>query len=655
MRIEWAEDIAHWTEKELWSKENDFDRFRLMFDDGEIETDWSQTIVSWYFWEVFRDYPDAKISIRHHLWDDFDSPGLELKILNRMKEAVIDAYPDEDIENIQATIYRGNNRLHNAFTTEGEAYLDTVDALTLLDIYDRPEIQNALAEMEPSPAGVNRAYGVISRVIATDPFLRGNSMALACHIGQTKMAQFHQVLGKRGLCSEVDQTIFPNVVNAGFFEGIHRASFFAMISRDASKALQATDDPVKQTEYYNRELQLFTYVVKEIWKGDCGSTETIPWTVKKNELDNILPGKIYLTDKGELKAIKAGDTFLVGKTIQLRNVASCWHPDDGVVCTTCMGQLSRSVQKGTNLGHAATVTQNEKVSQDVISTKHLLRSAESEGFEIDPFYKDYMVNASDISELMLSENIWNNHVEIEIDMAYLPRLSDIHAMTDFRPQDLMRISGVEDVTIIVHQGDEKGTIKEELIATSHSSYKPYLTAAFVQHMKDYGFQNFGRKIRVDLKNWDSSESILKFPERHSSTLEMMMELKSNIFMSSKESKERLRYDLTDPDILAMALKDISEMTNRKFSVNLAIVEIVLYAMMSRDPKNGDFRLPKKGTGRYFATKSDIMSGRSLSVKCAYEKQYQNMLSPGSYDPIKENHPFDHLLLDVESEMQKRRF
>jgi hypothetical protein len=50
-----------------------------------------------------------------------------------------------------------------------------------------------------------------------------------------------------------------------------------------------------------------------------------------------------------------------------------------------MGQIGRSVQKGTNLGHAATVTQNEKVSQDVISTKHLLRSAETEGFEIDDF------------------------------------------------------------------------------------------------------------------------------------------------------------------------------------------------------------------------------------------------------------------------------
>lgn len=646
MLVYWVDDIVHWTEDEIWAHENDFAPIRLNFVDGEIETTWQQIIVSWYFWEAFRDYPRAEISVRHYLHDEFDSAGLEGKILNRVKETIIETYPHEDLENIQAVIYRGSNLQHNAMTTRGEKYAAFPDALGLLEIYEHPEIAKANHDMEPSSAGINRLYGVISRVIEDDDNLKFNDMGAACRMGQTKMAQFHQVVGKRGKCSEVDQTIFPNVVNAGFFEGIHRPSFFAMISRDAAKALQATDDPVKQTEYYNRELQLFTYIVKEIEMGDCGSTETIPWVVKKGELDNILPGKIYVDPVKGLTPISPGDEHLVGQTIQLRNVACCWHPKDGVVCSTCMGQIGRSVQRGTNLGHASTVTQNEKVSQDVISTKHLLRSADSEGFEIDSFYRDYMVNASDISELMLSEAIWNKHVEVEIDMAYLPRLSDIHAMSTFRTQDLMRISGVEDIRIIVHQDDEKKSTIEELVSTSHSSYKPYLTEAFVQHMKDYGFENLGKKIRVDLLNWDSSESILKFPERHSSTLEMMLELKSNIFMSSKESKERLRYDLTDPDILAMALKDITAMTNRKFSVNLAIVEIVLLAMMSRDPKNNDFRLPKKGTGRRFATKSEIVGGRSLSMKAAYEKQYQMILAPISYDPIKESLPFDHLLLDV---------
>lgn len=119
-------------------------------------------------------------------------------------------------------------------------------------------------------------------------------------------------------------------------------------------------------------------------------------------------------------------------------------------------------------------------------------------------------------------------------------------------------------------------------------------------------------------------------------------------MSSPDSKAKLRMDLTDPDILSSAIKDICDMTNRKFSVNLSIVSLVLYAMMSRDPKHGDYRLPKKGTGRHFDTKVNIMNGRSLSQKAAYEKQFTMVQSPKSYlNILRPNHPFDHLLLDVD--------
>lgn len=654
MEIFYADDICQWSERELWRKENDEREHRLIFGDGEITTTWQQTIVSWYFWEGIRDYPLTPLSMRMHVANDFFSPGLEGKLENRVTNAIIEAYPKEDLENIQAAMYRGKNLSHNAFTSDGEAWNDTVDALTMLEIWEHPEIQKINDNIEPTQAGVNRAYGEITKVISNAPELRGNSMGTACHIGQTKLAQFHQVIGKRAFCSEVDQGIFPTMANAGFAEGVHRASFFAMISRDASKALQATDDPVKQAEYYNRELQLFTFVVKQVWDGDCGTTETIPWEVKKKELDKILPGKFYVGDDGKLQVIKPGDDHLVGKIIQMRHVAGCWHPKDGVRCSTCIGQLARSVQKSTNLGHAGTVTQNEKVSQDVISTKHVLRSADSEGFEIDPFYNGYMVNAGEMSEVMLSQDIWNEHVFLEIQMAYLPRLSDINAMDNFTNNDLTKISGIEDITVLIKNGE--GFSRNAIIPTSHGSYRPYLTEAFIKHMKDYGFENLGKKIRVDLMNWNSSESILKFPDRHSSTLEMMMELKSNLFMSNKESKDKLRYDLTDPDIMSMALTEICNMTNQKFSVNLAIVELVLYAMMSRDPDNGDYRLPKKGTGRRFDTKGNIMSGRSLSAKAAYEKQFSMVQSPSSYlNKLRSNHPFDYLLLDVDGEMKKKRF
>lgn len=651
MNLYYARDILHYHPRELWDLKDSKESFRLLFDDNEITTTWQQTLVSWYFWHPIRDYPETPLLMKFHVNNDFLSPGLEWKIENRISEAVIKAYPDENLENIEASLYRGVNLLHNAFATQGEEYIATVDVLAILEIYEHPDIQKAIKNVEPTQSGVTRCYTEINKVINNSPVLRSNEIARAAANGTLKLSQFQQVVGLRGFCSEADQGIFPTMVNASFATGINRASFFAIISRDATKANQATNDPVKQAEHYNRELQLFSYGVKSIEMGDCGSTETIPWVVKKKDLDFELDGKVMVNEDGTYHFIRPSDNHLVGKTVRLRHVAGCWHEKDGYRCSTCVGGIGRSVQRGVNLGHNATITQNKRVSQDVISTKHVLMSAVSEGFEIDQFYAGYLVNAGDESEVILSSEIWDKHVLVDIPLAYIPRLSDVVALQDFTPNDLIKISGIEDLTIIIM---EDGKVSREItIPTSHGSYKPYLTADFIQHMKDYGFDNNGKRIRVDLMNWDSSSSIIKFPDRHTSTLEMMLELKSNLFMSSKEGKERLRYDLTDPDIMAMALRDICDMTNRKFSVNMAIVELVLYSLMVRDPENGDYRLPKKGTGRRFDTKTNIMAGRSLSVKAAYERQFTMITSPSSFtNRIRPNHPFDHILIDVDAESRK---
>lgn len=653
MELYYADELCHWTDREIERKMFDRTPFRLQFIDGEIITTWQATILSWFFWEPIRDYPLTPVQLKHHFQDD--DMAIESKIQNRVHNSVIEAYPEEDQENIQAATYRGKNKLHNFFTTKGEQFAATVDAIVLLEIWSHPEIRQAVHDCPATKVGINQMYAKITKIINTSASLRHNSLANASRAGLIKVAQLHQVLSYRGFCSEVDQRIFANMVAAGFAEGVHRPSFFAQLSRDASKALQATDDPVKQTEYYNRELQLFTFILKGVEIGDCGSEETIPWEVKASELDAILPGNYYVTEEGEVKDIKTSDRHLIGKTIQLRNIAGCWHPDDGIVCSTCVGKIGQRVQRGTNLGHAGTVTQNEKVSQDVISTKHLLISALSEWFQIDAFYAGYLINTSEISELMLSPDIWNSHVEIEVDTRYMPRLADIHTRDTFSDADLQRISHVSDITLIVHSAEDKEKSVEIVIPVSHGSYRPHFTEAFIYHLKDYSFVNEGRKIRVDMLNWDPAESILKFPERHASTLEMMTELKSNIFMSSPDSKAKLRMDLTDPDILSAAIKDICDMTNRKFSVNLSIVSLVLYAMMSRDPKHGDYRLPKKGTGRRFDTKLNIMNGRSLSQKAPYEKQFTMIQSPKSYlNVLRPNHVFDWMILDVNKERIKTR-
>ena len=115
------------------------EEFRLLFDDFEINTNWQETIVSWFFWEPLRDYPETPILAKFHIQESDIS--LEDKLQNRVHNAVLEAYPDENRENVEAATYRGKNLLHNFFTTEGEEYSTTMDATALHQIWAHEEMR----------------------------------------------------------------------------------------------------------------------------------------------------------------------------------------------------------------------------------------------------------------------------------------------------------------------------------------------------------------------------------------------------------------------------------------------------------------------------------------------------------------------------------
>lgn len=645
MRTFYARDLIYWPKTKLWALIEDRERFTLKFDDGEIETTFAQTLISWYFWDFHRTYPELSIDIKYHIFDENLTKALQNKLEQRAMDAVLEIYPDEDLESLYRISRLASEALHNDIVMEGEEYQDTMDALDLLQLHQHPKLRKILDNISDNKHQVNQSYQEYREVLAKDPSLNYNGLAVCMRSGQVKVGQLLQVCAFRGYCSEIDQRIFQNMVWPSFMVGLKRKSFHMMDSRSASQADMATTEPVKKTEYYNRQLQLVTYVVKYVSQTDCGSRETIPWEVVSSDLDKILPGKYYFDEDGSMKMVRKSDRHLVGRIINIRSPALCHHPDDGVICKYCLCENAQRIQKNTNAGFAFTVTQNETISQDVISTKHHLISATSEKYDIDDHYLPFINNDGDEKEIALAKNMWTKHVRVRFNARDIPRLADITLFNELAGADPTRISNIKEMVFLVDNGDKN--IAETIIPVSSGSYRPYLSSEFIQYMKDNGFGTASKYIEVDLGNWDNTAPLLRFPDRRGSTLELMEEVRSEIFMSSKTGKLKIRADLNNPEILAMCIRDISDLTNRKFSVNLGIVELILYAMMARDPKNGDYRLPKKGTGRYFAPQMKIMNGRSLSAKTSYERQYEMVGDPKAYiHKFRPNYPFDHLLLNV---------
>ncbi|EBW9734484.1 hypothetical protein DQR70_05770 [Salmonella enterica subsp. enterica serovar Oslo] len=647
----YARELLHWDTRDLLTKEDCLEPILVEFDDEVIETTWQETIVSRLFWKFHIEYPDTPLNAHSHVQGEFLSPGLQKKLLERGKADVREAYPEVDDEDLNLIAYQITNDCHNMAVGDLEEYTGTMDALAFLQIKKDAEIQKIREEIyeDPSKRTVNKVYRNIRNILMYEPRYRNNPIAISLNQGTIKQGQLLQIIGFRGFCSEINQKIFKNIIPVGFMEGLTRLSFYGMESRSASTAMLSTDDPVKTTEYYNRELQLLNYGVTEIDFEDCGSDETMPWKVTESDLDEMLPGKFYVKGK-ELIMIRKRDRHLVGKTIELRVPAYCHHPDDGVICKYCLGEVAESFQRNGNAQYQATVSQNETVSQQTISVKHLLMSAESDSYRIDPYYAVYFDNSANDKEIILASDIWQKHdVKLIFNRYDIHRLADINQAERLDQEDTSSFSKLRTVTLSYRESKNKEPITQP-VPLNHGSYAPFLTKEFLKYISDYGHEEVNGEIIVSLANWPDGEVIFRLPERRSSVLEAAVALKKEIFAigdSGRDGKARLAMDLRDPMLLSKAIRDIAELTNSRFRVSLPIIELVMLAMMGRDPDNGDYRMPRKGTGARFATQRAIMNGRSLSGKAAYERQYEMAVDPASYlDIPRGDHPFDEFLVPI---------
>ena len=102
---------------------------------------------------------------------------------------------------------------------------------------------------------------------------------------------------------------------------------------------------------------------------DCHTPHTVKLTINDNKFLEMCVGRYYrLPGMKEFKLIKKSDTFLIGKTILIRDPGKCGCKDG--VCKTCYGALS-TVNRGMDIGIFAATIISRPLSQNILSTKHL--------------------------------------------------------------------------------------------------------------------------------------------------------------------------------------------------------------------------------------------------------------------------------------------
>lgn len=650
-----ARDVYNLSVEEIWALPEG--PLQLEFEDGVIGTTAEDTPerqrefvratrFSWYCAVYMRRYPDTPCLTRHHMDGERFGKGTHLRLLGNNMFDCYDAYGQKlDMEELSQIAYEATNYIYNDFSERCKAYVTSLSALDFLDVLDDPEVKEANDKLQPTQLSIEHTYSTIKRALKSDR-LANNPISKVANANPKTLGQIVQCVGPRGYLTEVDGTFFRYPIQPGFMMGLRTLHDSMIESRSASKALLYAKDPVAESEYFNRKLQLGTATLCHLHPGDCGTTETIPFMIRANDLE-ALSGKYHMTQEG-LKRIDAKDRSLIGKLVRLRSVLKCNHNDPYGFCSACFGDLAHSVPEGTNIGHVSTTVLCEEISQNILSTKHLDSSATSTNIHIDEHDRQYVREGSDGNSIRLSERLEGKEVYMTLASVESPLLANVTYIDNIRKLPITRITELTEIKLSF--GGDMAHRPPVVLAVSKGSLRSSLTYEALSYIREHGWKlTENQDYCVDLSKWDVEMSLFELPMKHASMVDYMKSIEA-YFKSTKSNtkgkkKAQAKKSLKDFDTAEEALIGFYELVSEKLSVNMAHLEVIVASAMIRSEKDYDHRLPRPAADGEVGSYTDNMQMRSLAATMAFEKHDQSLFDVRSFTVRnRPDHPMDELLV-----------
>ena len=659
-----ARNLLQLKEDQIWELEYLYEpteTVTVAFDDGvEMETDIRRTIISWYLWKLHRLYPETPLTSKHHLGSTDLSSKTFIKLESAICKNLIEMYWGRvDLQELARQIYELNTDIHNMVVSKLSAYVETLDATDIVSIIYHPSVQEARAEMlaAPSPNSIAKLYEKIPAILKDPEFLPYNSLKQTAVTGNASVAQINQIIATVGLRTDINSYMFPKPVLDSFGTGIKRLHDFMIESRSASKSLMFQKDPIRDTEYFNRRLQILCQPIRYIFKGDCGTSNTLPWKLQVGD-DVALDGSYYEDEDGILQVIGKNDHTrkMIGKVIRLRNPLTCAHRHLGGICEACMGQLSYTIPAGTNPGHVAAYTMGEKITQAVLSVKHLDGSTEIREISLDAGDRKYVSLDKARSELIKINESVNKYEDVTIllPVEAVTNLAQAMSTTNLRELSIFKVSHLSKVGIKYTDDDEEIM---DFATVSGPSRPSSLTLDFLEHIRKVGYsQENPKHIEVSLKGWDFNKPAFQLPQKQINMLDFMKQF-SSMLESDGNSSIKKGLDPNNPEDLVAFLRTIYEYSHsHNVHINVTYLSIATLALLVRSVEDNDFRIPSDYSNAEFASSSSIMHQRSIGAALAFEEQGNVILNSKSY--LKEHrvpHPMDAMFINQPDEQYFKKW
>lgn len=656
-----ARKLLEYTTEQLWSILDG--EFILQFDNGELVTNSRETLYSSYVWDAHRRFPGVPILKEHHvrtlLNNNRLNSGTHLGLIGKVVWYIYDEVKVNLTEQERLKLryefarlaYVITNTMYNDLSYRLESHVMSLDILDFYKVHKHPKMVQMRVDLEPTYVSIANSYKTITNTLRNESDLFSNSLSKLSRSSLASDNQIHQCLGPRGFITDTDSLQFDTPVLRGYAEGIRSFYDSAIESRSAAKSLLFSKAPLQDTEYFSRRLQLVAMGLENLHHTDCGTGKYMRWTVRGKEIVDgkvtydgdlkLLVGKNYIDDDGKLKQITTSSDELIGKTIKMRTVLHCMHPDPMGVCSVCFGGLSDSIPPNSNLGHMCSTFLTEKSSQSVLSVKHLDSSATVESIVLNDNDKTYLKASSDGNSYQLADRLKGSKVSLVIPADEASNITDVRDVENISQLVITRVSELETVGIIVNNGK---VISEGAVNVTVERRKASMTYELLTHIRNNGWSVDKRgNYVIVMDGWDWSKPILTLPLKHFNMSDHAAEIAKLLEGSVKEIMVRDRF--VNPDSM---LGELFTLVNRKLSVNLAPLEVTFYTAMIVSAEACDYALPKPWTNSGVGVMKKTMVYRSLSATMAFENHVRAIVNPDSFALTNRvDHVFDAILMPRE--------
>lgn len=337
--------------------------------------------------------------------------GLESKVLKVLNDYGI---PFERTSTLLKTVIERYQEASIEFALTDSSSIMTLESTFLNDYRNSKKIQELNNIQIPQSLQTSDVESLLERKTSELITELGNTKNPIWYISKAgnhiKSKQVQELFLSYGQIPDVSGNVIPYTMQGnGFATGYVDPTTYYIAATGARLSAIMNKAHMGEAGYLSRNLILASRTMtlsKTMY--DCGTKHLLPLVVKDSTFLHRLENKWFaefLGDKLELIHYET-HKHLIGKKIWVRSLITCAGDDE--VCHVCYGRDSHLVMNMPGMAIFNTEVYSEPVSQNILSTKHLLFTAANKIAFSDSFNKYFKFNAGDI--YLKEKDEWDNNV-----------------------------------------------------------------------------------------------------------------------------------------------------------------------------------------------------------------------------------------------------